>query len=64
MYIMKVMKDIVSMIQKRFEKYDLIIADELAFPKGIPEINHYYFEPYIREIGRDFWRCRHYKCNR
>ena len=31
MHIMKVMKDIVSMIQKRFEKYDLIIADELGY---------------------------------
>ena len=30
-YIRKVMKDIVSMIQKRFEKYDLIIADELGY---------------------------------
>ena len=31
MHIMKVMKDIVSTIQKRFEKYDLIIADELGY---------------------------------
>ena len=34
MHIMKVMKDIVSMIQKRFEKYDLIIADELDLRDG------------------------------